>query len=60
MIHLAPEARQKVARGKRFARRPWLRQLTQPALKGRKYPRKTEYWEMMKFSAIEHLERHVW
>ncbi|CAN5743808.1 hypothetical protein BH18ACI4_BH18ACI4_29480 [soil metagenome] len=36
MIQLAPEARQKIARGKRLARRPWVTSITRPALKGRK------------------------
>ena len=34
----APEARQKVARGKRAARRPWNQPVNDRALKGRKEP----------------------
>ena len=30
MIQVAPEARQKIARGKRSARRPWVKSITRP------------------------------
>ncbi len=50
-IQPAPEARQKVARGKRVARSPWITFITHRALKGRKELRKTESLEMLQTQA---------